>query len=418
MSNHIFFKKKFLRINSGDSPTPADPVINYTEEYLTFEALEDGFSIGGLEYSNTTTTYYKINNGSWTIYNPSYSITLNAGETVKFSANATDLNWAFAINGSEKFKVYGNIMSVVYGDNTHSVNNFRNKTTYPANATYPIGAMWFFNNTGLISAKKLILPATTLIEANYQSMFQGCTSLVDAPEILPATTLTESCYECMFQDCTSLVTAPELPATTLAPYCYQNMFMCCSSLVTAPELPATTLADSCYYGMFGTYSNRPGCVSLTTAPELPATTLAPHCYHGMFQGCTKITNNIELPATVLADYCYANMFSYGSYIITELPATVLTEGCYSGMFRYVYIETAPELPAITLKPACYREMFAGNTSLRHVKMMASQGLSEQNCFLNWIDSGVEHNNSCTFTKKSGVALPYGVIPSGWSVKNI
>jgi hypothetical protein len=45
-------------------------------------------------------------------------------------------------------------------------------------------------------------------------MFNGCTSLVQAP-ILPATTLAKSCYKSMFSGCTGLTTV-NLPATTLA----------------------------------------------------------------------------------------------------------------------------------------------------------------------------------------------------------
>ena len=37
--------------------------------------------------------------------------------------------------------------------------------------------------------------------------------------------------------------------------CYQGMFNGCTSLTQAPELPATTLADSCYYGMFSKCTN-------------------------------------------------------------------------------------------------------------------------------------------------------------------
>ena len=86
----------------------------------------------------------------------------------------------------------------------------------------------------------------------------------------------------MFQGCTSLVNAPTLPATTLADYCYQSMFYNCTSLVNAPALPATTLTQSCYSNMF--YR----CTSLVNAPELPATTLAAQCYSYMFQGCSKL----------------------------------------------------------------------------------------------------------------------------------
>ena len=60
-------------------------------------------------------------------------------------------------------------------------------------------------------------------------MFNGCTSLTEAPE-LPATTLANQCYYQMFKNCTSLITAPELPATTLASYCYDYMFDNCQTL--------------------------------------------------------------------------------------------------------------------------------------------------------------------------------------------
>lgn len=116
----------------------------------------------------------------------------------------------------------------------------------------------------------------------YWCMFEGCTSLVKAPE-LPATTLANYCYESMFYNCTSLTEAPELPATTLAEYCCSGMFSGCTSLIKAPSiLPATVLAKACYYGMFD------GCTSLTEAPELPATTLAEYCYRNMFNGCTSL----------------------------------------------------------------------------------------------------------------------------------
>ena len=49
----------------------------------------------------------------------------------------------------------------------------------------------------------------------------------------------EYCYRRMFDGCTSLTQAPELPATKLADHCYGNMFFNCTSLTKAPELPAT-----------------------------------------------------------------------------------------------------------------------------------------------------------------------------------
>lgn len=128
----------------------------------------------------------------------------------------------------------------------------------------------------------------------YYGMFEGCSSLITAPE-LPATTLSSDCYSNMFKRCTNLSTAPELPATTLTDYCYYGMFFNCYGLTTAPELPATTLANGCYGTMFR------GCRGLTTAPALPATTLAKSCYDNMFHNCT----NLKLSTTATDSYTIA-----------------------------------------------------------------------------------------------------------------
>ena len=194
----------------------------------------------------------------------------------------------------------------------------------------------------------------------YCYMFQGCTSLTQAPA-LPATTLAVDCYRGMFEDCTNLTQAPALPATTLAAGCYQGMFQDCTSLTQAPALPATTLANYCYSSMFRS------CTSLTNAPALPATTLATYCYSGMFDGCTSLTQAPALPATTLASYCYSNMFE-GCTSLTQAPAlplTTLANYCYSGMFQgCTSLTQAPALPATTLAECCYYYMFRGCTSIK------------------------------------------------------
>ena len=87
-------------------------------------------------------------------------------------------------------------------------------------------------------------------------MFFACENLVSAPEVLPATSLTEYCYYSMFQRCYKLVSAPDMPATSVAPNCCHSMFASCTSLSHAPVLLSSTLATSCYASMFN------GCTSL------------------------------------------------------------------------------------------------------------------------------------------------------------
>ena len=133
----------------------------------------------------------------------------------------------------------------------------------------------------------------TMSAGCFHSLFEGCTTLVNAP-MLPATTLAEDCYYSMFAGCTSLAVAPALPATIMADYCYAYMFDSCTSLTVAPELPAMTLAEGCYDSMFV------NCTALHTLPALPATILAEDCYEEMFLNCTSV----KLSKTEIGDYKY------------------------------------------------------------------------------------------------------------------
>ena len=122
----------------------------------------------------------------------------------------------------------------------------------------------------------------------YDSMFKGCTSLIEAPA-LPAMKLAYGCYWRMFSGCTSLKEAPVLPATELANKCYSSMFEGCISLAEVPTLPATELVRLCYSSMFE------GCTSLEEAPALPAMKLYYCCYYSIFQGCTSLKDRSNLP---------------------------------------------------------------------------------------------------------------------------
>ena len=277
----------------------AEPI----EPYLTFSSPRS-FTLktkngaknwnGTLEYSTDATT--------WTTWDG--TMELASSENVLYLRGTGNT----VITGDNS-----NYRWVLTGSNIKCVGNIENLLDY---ATVESGAH------------------PTMAQYCYCHMFQGCTSLTQAPA-LPATTMAQYCYCHMFHGCTSLTQVPALPATTLANYCYQYMFYSCSHLTQAPALPATTLANYCYRSMFQ------GCKRLTQAPALPATTLANFCYAYMFQGCTGLTQAPALPATTLANYCYAYMF----------------KDCTS-------IAQAPELPATTLAARCYQNMFYGCASLK------------------------------------------------------
>ena len=333
--------------------------------YMTISALGDGeitITIpAGIKSTYATSLSYSKDKSTWTdniVDNTAKTISIPAtnGENVYLKGDA--LTWfdeefyeGLNINSTANIDVSGNIMSLLYGD------NFTDKTTLPERCTYNFGSL-FSGNVNLINAKDLELPATTLENYCYSSMFEGCTSLTTAPA-LPATTLATYCYTSMFEGCTSLTTAPELPVATLADGCYSSMFLECSSLTTAPELPATTLAQSCYSGMFA------DCTSFTNAPVLHATTLADSCYKSMFERCSSLT-------------------------------------------------TAPELPATTLAQSCYQRMFQGCSNLNNITMLATD-ISALSCLTNWV-KGV--SSTGTFTKAAEMtSLPTGTsgIPEGWTV---
>ena len=299
--------------------------------YLTFKS-PNSFTLkvndttkhwnGTLEYSTDTST--------WTTWNG----TTTLSSATKGSSNVLylrgignsvitgSINYSWLLTGSD-IKCIGNIENLLDYATVEAGN-------HPTMASY----CYFYMFNGCTSLTQApALPAITLAERCYANMFNGCTSLTQAPA-LPATTLANQCYRSMFQNCTSLTQAPALPATTLATNCYDTMFSG-TALIKAPALPATTLVESCYYNMFN------GCTSLTQAPALPATTLTANCYNGMFWDCTSLTQAPALPATTLVDGCYRSMF---------VSCTSLTQ--------------APSLPATTLVSNCYRKMFYGCTSLK------------------------------------------------------
>lgn len=363
---------KFKNIEESSS------TIDYSKQYLTFESEVDNnfFIFHGNQQDiayNRTVQYSTDGGQTWTSLYDGDSVSANSGDIVLLKATGLTPSISDGIGtfeGMNYYKVYGNIMSLVYGD------DFAGQTTIGDNQFKKL----FLNDTNLTDAENLILPSTTVKTGCYDSMFKNCISLTVAPS-LPATSLATNCYMYMFQGCTSLTTTPELPAATLAYYCYRYMFNGCTSLTTAPELPATTLGVGCYQEMFS------DCTSLTTAPVLPATTLAYHCYSHMFARCSSLVNAPSLPATSLIGYCYHGMFRRCTSLVNapSLPATTLADYCYCNMFDGCSsLTVAPTLPAMTLADYCYASMFANCTSLVNAPALPATTLAD-GCYSHMFD---------------------------------
>ena len=357
---------------------------DYSQDYLTFVAKTSGtFNFGPNEYMTTRNNIsYSTDDGvTWSEPATSATVTVGVGDKVLWKGEMTPTNneriGVFSDSTAE-YDVQGNIMSLLYGD------NFVNQTDL-SGKNYVFDSL--LAGTKVINAENLILPATTLAESCYQSMFENCTSLTQAPE-LSATTLAQACYSGMFQGCTSLAQAPELPATTLANRCYNGMFKGCTSLAQAPELPGITSATFCYQSMFS------GCTSLTVAPMIRLSYLANNSCSYMFSDCTSLTQTEGISATSLTSYACQCMFS----------------GCTA-------LTTAPELKATTLNTYCYRYMFKGCTNLNYIKMLATNNITATQCLFEWVD-GVAASG--TFVKAASMTtLPSGTsgIPNDWTVQD-
>ena len=214
----------------ASSGAPAEPYWG-----LYFEAEQAGCVVNMNKYAATNTVNLECSRdgATWTDFDANHNtgttpVTLaNVGDRVYFRTKGSTVGNPFATGDyqyryftlSKKAGAHGNIMSLAKGDE-----------------------------------------ATTRIPAaNYfYALFDSCSNLTSAPD-LPAISLKDNCYGSLFYDCSGLVSGPPiLPSTTPFPGCYAYMFYGCSRLTAAPEIKGTEYAQYCYYKMFE------GCSALSS----------------------------------------------------------------------------------------------------------------------------------------------------------
>lgn len=356
---------------------------------------------------------YSKNGLNWTtitLSSTAYTIKLNKGEKVYFRGNEGVFNYWYS-GGKKK------AITTISANQTHTVGgNINTLLDYqdPYGLTLPQGAFnsIFENNTKLTSASDITLPPSvdgSLSTYCYLYLFKNCTNLSTVPKSIPAKKQGQDACNGMFAY-TAITTAPALPATTLSNGCYYSLFEGCSKLVNAPALPATEMKPTCYRNLFY------GCTSLVNPPKLPATKMATGCYQQLFRNCSKLVNAPALPATVLAQNCYQGIFHDCTSLVTapKLPATTLATNCYQNAFLdCINLINPPELPAKVLVEGCYRSTFQGCTKLNNITVYAND-ISATNCTFRWLynvaSSGIFNNyGSATYTTNS----PSG-IPTGWA----
>ena len=166
-------------------PTPPAPV--YSAMPFTIEVISGGnFTI------NKAVDYSLDGGDTWTTTTGATTLNFNSGDTVQIKRQTSNASSIFTGNTAITFNTYGNIMSLVYGD------NFVGETSVFSNQCF----YSLFSNSSVVDAGNLVLP-TGLYDECFSSMFKGCSNLTTAPEILATTLEDDSCGN-MFVDCRNL----------------------------------------------------------------------------------------------------------------------------------------------------------------------------------------------------------------------
>ena len=194
---------------------PNQPVNPYESQYFTIEITQAGNLYLKSSYANGTQPTlisfdYSLNNGSWQtvteqIDNPgglygtiAYIGSFSVGDIIRIRHTGSFNNGEVVgrrFEGSAYFKVYGNIMSLLYSD------SFIGK--YSLISAYEFHNMFYDNTISyLTDCENLVLPATSLTQNCYQEMFRY--AIITKAPVLPAITLVENCYGGMFYGCSNL----------------------------------------------------------------------------------------------------------------------------------------------------------------------------------------------------------------------
>ena len=194
-------------ISLTQSAAPHD----YSKDYLTLNILTGGTIMWrkNNRQSPSVTISYSINNGNWVDItsdtgSSAPTIIVYEGDKVRIKGNnntycatgtttgATTRSYYNSFSGdtSARYNVYGNIMSLIYGEN------------FIGNNEFPDTNGWSFKSLfegckNVVSAKNLILPPTTLYMSSFRALFSNATNLVEGPELL-APTLAPACYSYIF----------------------------------------------------------------------------------------------------------------------------------------------------------------------------------------------------------------------------
>ncbi len=175
--------------------------------------------------------------------------------------------------------------------------------------------------------------------STFRETFNACSSLTSAAlmNVTEIDTSTTNQFRSMYWRCTALTDASPMHVTfdTTGQYTFYQMFQGCTSLVEAPDLSSiTTVGDQSMYRMF--YN----CTSLTAPPDFSVvSTVGTGSFSECFYGCSSLavayTPNISTwDTTVFNNWLYgvaaSGTLEAANSALSSLIPTNSASGCPSG----------------------------------------------------------------------------------------
>lgn len=198
MSNYDTYMRYLVGMEVKPEPQP-----DYSEPFYIENVSDESGTIAIHQYT-TAQTYvtpeYSTDKVNWTTapHDSSTQIYITVAANSKMYLRCSATVWHFnRITFSRPFNVGGNTLSLLYG------------SAFDGSQKDLIGAESYAfpnllqDNTTLLSAEKMLLPARNVFYMCYMGMFKGCTNLTTGPLIEGEEFGNRAATE-MFKDCTSL----------------------------------------------------------------------------------------------------------------------------------------------------------------------------------------------------------------------
>ena len=244
------------------------------------------------------------------------------------------------------------------------------------NSASPLGQILNSNRQKKVALKFGAIAGVT----DMSSCFDGCTSLVQVPNIPDSITNMRSC----FKGCTKLEHVPNIPNSVTDMY---SCFKGCTKLEQVPNIPdGVTNMNGCFNGctkleqvpnipnsVTDMYSCFNGCTKLEQVPNIPnSVTNMSYCFNGCtklervpnipdgvtnmlwcFNGCTKLERVPNIPNSVTdMSYCF-----YGCTKLERVPNIPdSVTNMYSCFYGCTKLEQVPNIPdSVTNMYSCFED---------------------------------------------------------------